>query len=143
MQETSRVTSVALILALFIGPVCRAQPVRPPQIQLRIAAGDSAAFETGSLQSKKLTVEVTDESGAPVPGVAVTFRLPEEGASGLFLDGDRSATVYTTEQGRASAPDIRWGSSPGTVSIRVTAAKGPAHAGILARQELTMGTTST
>ena len=136
MQRIPRVTSLALILTLFVGPLSRAQPARPFQIQLRILAGDNASYETGSLQGKRLSVEVTDETGAPVAGVAVTFRLPEEGASGLFPDGNRSAVVNTTEQGQAAAPGIRWGTNPGTVSIRITAAKGSAHAGILVEQQL-------
>jgi len=142
MQKISRTTSLALILALFVGPVARAQPARPLQIQLRMVVGDNTTQETGSLQGKKLSVEVTDEDGTPVSGVAVTFRLPEEGASGLFPDGSRSAVVYTTEQGQAAAPGIRWGANPGTVSIRVTAVKGSAHAGILARQQLIAGATA-
>src|SRR5271165_437883 len=136
MQKNSRVTSLALILALFVGPLSRAQPVRPLQIQLRIVVGDNAAYEAGSLQGKTLGVEVTDEAGTPVTGVAVTFRLPEEGATGLFPDGNRSALVYTAEQGLAAVPGIKWGASPGTVSIRITAVKGSAHAGILAQQRL-------
>ncbi|MGA7415714.1 MAG: hypothetical protein WBW33_34895 [Bryobacteraceae bacterium] len=103
---------------------------------MRIVVGDNAAYETESLQARKLAVEVTDEAGTPVSGVAVTFRLPEEGATGLFPDGNRSAVVYTTEQGQAAAPGIRWGGSAGTVSIRITAVKGAAHAGILAQQQL-------
>ncbi len=110
MPKTSRVTSLGLILTLFVGPLSRAQPVRPLQIQLRIMVGDNAAYDTGSLQAKKLVVEVTDEAGMPVAGVAVTFRLPEEGATGLFPDGNRSAVVDTSTQGQAVAPD-RWGAS--------------------------------
>src|SRR5271155_4480773 len=126
MQKISRTTSLALILALFVGPVARAQPARPLQIQLRMVVGDNTTQETGSLQGKKLSVEDTDEDGTPVSGVGVKFRLPEEGASGLFPDGSRSEVVYTTEQGQAAAPGIRWGANPGTVSIRVTAVKGSA-----------------
>jgi hypothetical protein len=141
MPKTSRVTSLGLILTLFVGPLSRAQPVRPPQIQLRIVVGDNAACEIESLQTKKLVVEVMDEAGIPVSGAAVTFRLPEEGATGLFPGGNRSAVVDTSAQGQAVAPDIRWGGSPGTVSIRITAVKGSAHAGILAPQQLTARST--
>ncbi len=136
MHKTSRVTSLSLILMLLVGPVARAQPLQPLQIQLRIVVGDNAAYETESLGAKHLAVEVTDQAGAPVTGAAVTFRLPEEGATGFFADGSRSAVVYTTEQGQAAAPGIRWGGSTGTVSIRITAVKGSAHAGILAQRQL-------
>jgi hypothetical protein len=72
---------------------------------LRITVGDNTAYDTRSLQAKKLVVEVTDEAGMPVAGAAVTFRLPEEGAIGLFPDGNRSAVVDTSTQGQAVAPD--------------------------------------
>jgi hypothetical protein len=136
MPKTSPVTSLFLILALLVSPLLRAQTVQPVQLRLRTLPGDNPANETDSLQSKKLTVEVTNEAGAPVPGVAVTFRLPENGPTGLFPDGSRSAVVYTTDQGQAAAPNIRWGSNPGVASIRITAVKGTAHAGILSEQEL-------
>jgi hypothetical protein len=106
---------------------------------MRIVAGVNASYEAGSLQSTKLAVEVTDQAGAPVPGVAVTFRLPDDGATGVFQDGNRSTVIYTSEQGEAAVSGIRWSATPGDLSIRITAVKGSSHAGILARQELIAG----
>ncbi len=139
MNKISRATSFALVFTLFFGPLIRAQTPAPLQLQVRMVAGISATYEAGSLQSTKLAVQVTDQSGVPVPDAAVTFRLPEDGASGLFADGNRSAVIYTNQQGEASVSGIRWGATVGTLSLRITAAKGSAHAGILAPQELIAG----
>lgn len=139
MNKISRATSFPLIVTLLFGPLSRAQTAPPLEIQVRVVAGISATYEAGSLQGTKLAVEVTNQAGARLPGVAVTFRLPEEGATGVFADGTRAAVIYTSEQGEAAVSGIRWGAIPGTLSIRITAVKGSAHAGILAAQELIAG----
>lgn len=139
MNRISRATSFALVFTLFFGPLIRAQTPVPLQLQVRMVAGIDATYEAGSLQSSKLVVEVTDQAGVPVPDVAVTFRLPEDGATGVFADGNRSSVIYTSKQGEAAVSGIRWGATPGTLSLRITAVKGSAHAGILAPQELIVG----
>jgi hypothetical protein len=139
MNKTSRATSFALVLTLFFGPLTRAQTPPPLELQIRLVAGINATYEVGSLQATKLAVEVTDHAGIPVPGVAVTLRLPNQGATGAFGDGTRSAIVITTERGEAGFTGIRWGAAAGLVSLRITAVKGTAHAGILAQQELIVG----
>jgi hypothetical protein len=79
---------------------------------------------------------VTDASGLPVADVAVAIRLPEDGATGFFAEGIRSAVAYTDASGIAKFGQLNWGSIPGTVAIRVTAAKGELHAGALIEQTI-------
>jgi hypothetical protein len=72
-----------------------------------------------------------DGAGMPVADAAVVFRLPDSGATGTFPDGSYSVVKYTNINGRAEAPDIQWNATPGPLSIRITAAKGTGHAGLL------------
>ena len=78
---------------------------------------------------RPLAFKMTDPEGAPVADAAVTFRLPEDEPSGTFANGSRVSVVSTDTSGRALVGGIRWIAS-GTVSVRVTATEGTAHAGI-------------
>jgi hypothetical protein len=97
-------------------------------------------MQTGTHLVKPLTVEVKDAAGAPVENAAVIFRLPDSGPSGTFADGTVTSVVYTDAAGRASSGEIQWGGIPGSVSLRITAAKGTGHAGVLFTETLTGAT---
>lgn len=106
-------------------------------LHLAVAGDAAVTFAAGALSEHTITIEVTGPNGAPAPSVTVTFRLPEDGATGSFADGGRVSFVSTDSEGRAAAPSIQWGPTPGTVALRVTAAKGIAHAGLLVERTLT------
>lgn len=105
-------------------------------IQLQVVEGEGAINTTGTKAPKPVTVVVTDETGKPVQGAAITFRLPEEGASGFFESGLKSEIQITGPEGRASAWGIAWNDTPGPVKIRVTASKDQARAGLIVSQYL-------
>lgn len=88
----------------------------------------------GAKASRPITVQVTDETGKPVPGAGVTFRLPEESPTGFFDTGLKSEIQITAADGRASAWGIVWGEATGPVKIRVTATKDVARAGLIVSQ---------
>jgi hypothetical protein len=67
---------------------------------------------------------------------AVSFRLPDEGASGTFNSGLRTEIVTTGPDGRATVWGMQWNKTPGPVEIRVTANKEQARAGIVSTQYL-------
>ncbi len=87
--------------------------------------------------SKGYVFQVTNASGAPVAGAAVALRLPAEGTTGLFGNGLRAWVSYTDEAGIARFPVIEWGGSAGQLEIKVTAAKGTVHTGIVVAQNIT------
>lgn len=93
-------------------------------------------YATGSRATRGLTVEVTDESGRPIVDAAVSFRLPEEGASGTFTSGARTEVVTTRQDGRASVWGMKWNQTPGALEIRITAAKDGVRAGLVSTQHL-------
>ncbi len=88
----------------------------------------------GSRSARPLTVVVTDEIGRPVARAAVSFHLPEDGASGVFSNGMRTEVVTTDERGRVSVRSLRWNNTPGRVQMRIIASKEQVRAGIISFQ---------
>ena len=105
-------------------------------LQLKVVEGDAVTYRTGARATRGLTVLATDETGRPVQNVAVSFRLPDQGPSGLFNSGQRTETVTTGADGRAAVWGMQWNKSPGSVEIRITAVKDQARAGIVVTQFL-------
>jgi hypothetical protein len=135
--------SVLLSAILAAGSSLEAQSVNPAgsevqELHIRVLNGEPAPLEPGKQSRQALTVAISDGQGKPVPSATVLFRLPAEGASGVFSDGSRVAVLYSDLEGQATIGSIQWGITPGTAVIRVTAAKGTAHAGLLIEQVLTL-----
>lgn len=93
-------------------------------------------YQTGSRATRGVTLLVTDDTGHPVPNVAVSFHLPEDGPSGVFASGSRTEIVTTTADGKASVWGMRWNRTPGTVELKITAIKDGVRAGIISTQHL-------
>jgi hypothetical protein len=81
-------------------------------------------------------VQVTDETGKPVEGAVVSFRLPEEGPSGTFNSGMKTEIVVTGPDGGAGVHGIKWNTLKGAFQTRVTAVKGELRAGTIVDQYL-------
>jgi len=99
-------------------------------LQIQVIEGEGIVHVPGSRSAHPLTVDVTDGTGHPVPGAAVTFHLPENGPSGSFGNGLRTEVATTDARGRASAPGLQLNRTPGRFAIRVVASKEQARAGI-------------
>lgn len=114
----------------FVLLIATLAPVRAAAIlQIRVIEGEGAVYAINSRSARGLTVQVTDETGRPVAGAAVSFRLPESGPGGTFSGGLRAFVSLTGPDGRATVWGMRWNSSPGPVEIRITAKKEEARAG--------------
>ena len=100
-------------------------------VQLKIVDGEGAVYQTGSHAARGLTVLVTDETGKPVSNAAVSFKLPDEGSSGVFGSGLRTQVVTTGADGRATVLGMQWNKTPGPVEIHITAVKDQARAGLI------------
>lgn len=105
-------------------------------VQLRIVEGDGATYRTGTRAARGLTVLVTDEGGLPVDMASVSFRLPDQGASGTFNSGLRTEVVTTGPDGRASVWGMHWNKTAGAVQIHITAVKDQARAGMISTEYL-------
>jgi hypothetical protein len=101
----------------------------PAILQIRVIEGEGVAYPLGGRATRGVTIQVTDETGKPVEGASVSFRLPEEGPSGTFSSGSRTEIAMTKPDGRAAAWGMQWNHTEGSFEIRITAVKGQARAG--------------
>jgi hypothetical protein len=136
MRHLSSFLSFALIPLLVIAPMSAQDG-----LEIRMTNAAAGPVPVNSEMPTGLIVEVTGPDGAPVADAAVALRLPDSEPTGVFPDGSHSAVGYTDQSGRTRLRAVKWGSIPGTVTMRLTAAKGTAHAGILVEQTLTESTT--
>ena len=103
-------------------------------LQIKVLEGEGAVHPAGARIAHPLTVEVTDETGRPVAGAAVSFQLPPEGPSGLFSNGLRTDLILTAAAGRASIHSVQLNRTGGQFRIRITAVKEQARAGAVSTQ---------
>jgi hypothetical protein len=103
-------------------------------LQLKVVEGEGAVHPAGARSAAALTVQVTDETGRPVEGVTVSFRMPVSGPTGVFQNGLPTEVFVTGPDGRVSVSGIRWGPVPGQARIRITAVRGQVRAGIVSEQ---------
>jgi hypothetical protein len=105
-------------------------------VQLKVIEGEGTVYRTGTRATRGLTVLVTDETGKPVPDAAVSFRLPEDGPSGVFNSGLRTEVITTGADGKATVWGMQWNKNSGPVEIRITAVRNQARAGLISTQYL-------
>ncbi len=96
--------------------------------------GEGAIYAPGAKSRDSLVIQVTDETGRPVDGAAVSFRLPEEGPGAVFARTMKTEIATTTPEGRAAAFGLEYNRIPGQFQIRVTAIKGDLRAGTIVAQ---------
>jgi hypothetical protein len=103
-------------------------------LQIRVIEGEGAVHAPGLRSPRPLTVEVTDETGKPVEGAAVSFHLPYEGPGGVFANSMRTEVAVTDSQGHASVHGLQLNRAPGRFLILIVASKEQARAGIASFQ---------
>lgn len=103
-------------------------------LQIRIVEGDGAVHSGGSRASRPIVVEVTDETGRPAAGAAISFHLPDEGPGGVFTNGLHTEVVTADGSGRAVSRSLQLNRQPGRFQIRITASLEQARAGTLSYQ---------
>jgi len=103
-------------------------------LHIQVVEGEGAVNAPGSRSARPLAVQVTDESGKPVEGAAVSFHLPEEGPGGTFGNGLRTEVVISDARGRATLRTLQLNRTPGRFPIRIVASKEQARAGMVSFQ---------
>ena len=79
-------------------------------------------------------MEITDETGKPVAGAAVSFHLPEDGPGGAFVNGLRTEVVITDAAVARALRGLVANRIPGRFQIRILASKEQARAGTVSFQ---------
>jgi hypothetical protein len=110
---------VFLLLANFTYPTVWAQA--PSALRIVIVEGDGAINNVRQRVNREPVVQVEDENRKPIAGAVVVFFLPDQGPSGTFVNGSKTLTVTTDNQGQAAARGIRFNNQTGQLQIRVTA----------------------
>ena len=106
----------------FLGSQLTAHAQSPSaKLNLIVVEGEGAINNISHRVAREPIIQVEDENRKPVAGAAVTFILPDGGASGVFLDGSRSLITVTDESGRAVARGLQTNRLAGKFQIRVTA----------------------
>jgi hypothetical protein len=103
-------------------------------LQIHVIEGEGAVHPPGGRISRALAVEITDETGRPVPNAAVSFHLPDDGPTGVFLNGLRTEVSTTDAAGRTTLRGLVLNRTPGRFQIRVVASKEQARAGVISFQ---------
>jgi hypothetical protein len=111
-------------------------------LQIRVVEGEGAVHVPGS-RARPLIVEITDETGKPVSGAAVSFHLPGDGPGGTFVNGLRTSVVLTDARGRAGIQTLQVNRSAGAFQIRILASKEQARAGMVSLQYISESGSST
>ena len=119
--------------ALVVALACQAT-AQVGTLQIQIIEGEGGVYAPGARSTRPLTVEVTDETGRPVPRAAVSFHFPDDGPGGVFANGLRTDVVTTDDRGRATLRVWQLNRVPGRFQIRITASKEQATAGVVSFQ---------
>ncbi|MDQ6664159.1 MAG: hypothetical protein M3Z23_07180 [Acidobacteriota bacterium] len=90
-------------------------------LRIVIIEGDQFTNNIKKRTTREPIVEVRDKDGKRVPGAAVVFLLPQDGAGGTFANGSKVLNVITDQNGRAVARTLRPNNVAGSFKISVTA----------------------
>ncbi len=102
-------------------PPVPARELPAPKLDIVILDGEGAVHNSRERPAREPVIEVRDENSRPVPGVTVTFSLPESGPGGTFANDTRFLTVMTDEKGQAAARTLRPNDVAGKFEIQVMA----------------------
>ncbi len=108
---------------LLASGLCLSLPAQtmPPEINLVVVEGEGVVNHLRQRATHDPVVRVEDENHRPVSGAAVVFTLPVSGVTGEFLNGSKSLTVVTDEDGLAAAHGLKTNQVEGKLQIYVTA----------------------
>ncbi len=120
IRATARLLIFGLLLTAELN-VLPAQEPPPDDLKIVIINGDNFTNNIKRRTAREAVVEVRDRDNRRVPGAAVLFSLPQNGASGTFLDGSKLLNVVTDQNGRAATTGLQSNSTAGKFQIQVKA----------------------
>src|SRR5262249_36363962 len=121
-----------VLLTIYISAPVFAQN-GPGRINLVVVQGEGEITGLRQRASHHPIVRVEDQDNRPVAGAAVVFALPLAGPTGEFVNGAKTLSLVTDQEGLAAAPGLRANDMPGKLEIYVTAT----YRGLRARSLIT------
>lgn len=126
--------SLAVGLCFLIGlPPAPAQTL-PTALNIVVVEGEGAINNVRQRVARDPIVQIEDENHKPVVGAVVVFTLPTEGATGDFGNGEKTMTVQTDKEGKATANGLKLNPVAGKVPIHINAS----YRGLTARTTITL-----
>jgi hypothetical protein len=114
----------SLLVDLVAANPGKAQEVTPAPGRLNIIVNIESEGALNNIKTRtphEVIVSVQDENHKPVAGALVIFTLPDQGASGSFMDGTKVFQTTSDTQGNAIAHGVRPNNVAGKFQIHVTA----------------------
>lgn len=108
----------------------------PTRLKIVVLSETPLTEFAGILSANSLQVRVVDNWDMPVRGATVSFRLPEAGPGGVFLNGLSSEIAITDERGEAAIQGFDWRPETGVTFVHVIAAHGAVRAGAMVEVHL-------
>ncbi|MCZ2147195.1 MAG: hypothetical protein LC126_05410 [Bryobacterales bacterium] len=90
-------------------------------LSIVVVEGQGAINNIRDRVGRDLVVRVETASQQPVSGASVVFTLPSQGASGAFVNGEKTLMATTDAQGQAAARAWKPNNIAGRMEVRVTA----------------------
>ncbi len=130
--------SLAVVLAMAPLPAQSGgdQGAAPTRLKIVALTETPMTEYAGTLSANVLQIRITDQWDMPVRGVTVSFRLPEAGPGGVFLNGLSSEIALTDERGEAAVRGFDWRPEAGVTFVHVIAAFGAVRAGAMVEVQL-------
>lgn len=102
-------------------PAQQGAPLDAAPFLITILDGEGSINNIREEVNRPITVRVEDPNRNPISGASVSFFLPDDGPSGMFLNGSRVLTSFTDASGIATSRGIRFNNIVGSMKIKVTA----------------------
>lgn len=108
----------------------------PIRLQIKVLTPVPLTEPAGALSANRVAVQIVDPWGMPVPRATVSFRLPEAGPGGVFLNGLSTEVAIADAEGKASVQGFDWRPEAGSTFLHVVAAYGEVRAGAMIEVQL-------
>ncbi len=139
MESLAISLSFLIVFQLALPPVYAQTPAPaaaqglPTELNIVVVQGEGTINNVRERASKEPVIQVEDENHKPIPGAAVVFTLPTEGATGSFGNGGKTLTIMTDPQGRATAQGLKVNEYPGKLVVHISVS----YRGLSARTNIT------
>jgi hypothetical protein len=104
---------------LIVQPAFAQQSQDTFGLKVKIENGDNGSTAVKMPATDPIVVVVVDANDQPVQGALVVFTAPDQGAGGVFENENRTITVTTDRNGRATASGYKANSTAGSYQIDV------------------------